>query len=410
MPTELTQIKELIEEQQKAFHEFKATNDERLKELEKGSTGVAELEGKLEKINAELDRLDEIKAEIDRVETLAARPEGVAALGERAKAAAEHKKAFAQFVRKGIDNGLQDLEIQAAVSTGTDADGGYAIPEELDRQILSLLTDGYAMRRLANVITLGGGEYKKIVNLHGAASGWVGETDARTETGTPALAALTPFMGEIYAYPMSTQKALDDVFFDVEGWLVDECTLGFSEEEGGAFVSGDGSKKPKGFLAYTTSTDPDGTRAFGTLQHRETAAASTIGFDDVIDLEYDLKEGHLSGAVYLAKRSTVRVLRKLKDNDNNYIWQPSAQAGEPSMLNGYPFYTDPGMPALADNAFALAFGNFRRGYTIVDRLGTRVLRDPYTNKPYVGFYITKRVGGFVADSEAIKLLKIQAAI
>lgn len=266
------------------------------------------------------------------------------------------------------------------------------------------------MRRLATVITVGSAEYKKLVNLHGAGSGWVGETDARPETNTPQLAQLTPFMGELYAFPQATQTMLDDAFFNVESWLTNELATEFAQQEGASFVSGNGTKKPKGFLAYPTATTEDGTRDFGTLQYRESAAVGEIGFDDIIDLEYDLKEGHLGGAVFLTKRSTVRVLRKIKDNDDHYLWQPSLQAGQPSTLNGYPLWTDPGMPAVASGALAVAFGNFKKGYVIVDRMGTRVLRDPFTNKPYVGFYVTKRVGGFVADSEAIKLLMVNDGV
>lgn len=402
-------IKALIEEQGKAFHAFREANEERLKALEKGNGGIGEIQSKLDKINDELDKLDELRSEIERVETIASRPDGIGSTAGVNKASLEHRKAFGQFVRKGFESGLRDLEIQAALSTGSDADGGYAVPEELDRKIISLLQEGYAMRRLATVITVGGAQYKKLVNLHGAGSGWVGETAARPATDTPQLAELTPFMGELYANPQATQTMLDDGFFDIEGWISGELATEFSLQEGGSFVTGNGTNKPKGFLAYATSTDEDGTRAFGTLQHRETSMVGDIVFDDIIDLELDLKEGHLSSAVYLTKRSTVRLLRKLKDADENYLWQPSLQAGQPMMLNGYSLVTDPGMPAAAGGALSVAFGNFRNGYVIVDRMGTRVLRDPYTNKPYVGFYTTKRVGGFVADSEAIKLLKIKAA-
>lgn len=403
-------IKALIEEQGKAFHAFKEANEERIKTLEKGATGVAELMEKIERINNELDKLEEVRAQIERVEAIANRPDGAGAITALEKAAREHRKAFGQFMRKGVEAGLKDLEVQAALSTGSDADGGYAVPEELDRQIISLLQEGYVMRRLATVITVGNAEYKKLVNLHGAGSGWVGETDARPETNTPQLAQLTPFMGELYAFPQATQTMLDDAFFNVESWLTNELATEFAQQEGASFVSGNGTKKPKGFLAYPTATTEDGTRDFGTLQYRESAAVGEIGFDDIIDLEYDLKEGHLGGAVFLTKRSTVRVLRKIKDNDDHYLWQPSLQAGQPSTLNGYPLWTDPGMPAVASGALAVAFGNFKKGYVIVDRMGTRVLRDPFTNKPYVGFYVTKRVGGFVADSEAIKLLMVNDGV
>jgi len=411
---DLEKIKALIEEQGKAFNAFKEANDKRLAEIEKTSGEAGELKGQMEKINSELDKLEEMKAEIERVEKVANRIPGGATSTELDKAKAEHKEAFLGFVRKGTEAGLSELEIKAAagdnLNVGTnDSDGGYAVPEELDRNIIKLMSEGYAMRQLANVITVGGSEYKKLVNLGGAASGWVGETDERTSTGVPQLAQITPFMGEIYANPQATQRMLDDVFFNAEAWLTAELAEQFAEEEGSAFVSGNGTKKPKGFLAYTTATTADGTRDFGVLQHRVSTAIGSMKADDIIDLELDLKEKHLAGAVFLCKRSALRTIRKLKDGSGNYLWQPSLQAGQPQTLNGYSVITDAGMPAVEANALALAFGNFKKGYTIVDRMGTRILRDPYSNKPYVGFYTTKRVGGMVADSEAIKLLKIKAS-
>jgi HK97 family phage major capsid protein len=410
---DLEKIKALIDEQGKAFNSFKEANDQRLAEIEKTSGQAGELQGQLEKINDELDKLDKIRDEIERVEALANRPAGGQALTELDKARAEHQKGFNSFIRSGAEAGLRDLEVKAALgdnlNTAAGGDGGYAVPEELDRQILSLMSVGYAMRELANSVTIGGSQYKKLVNLHGAASGWVGETASRPATGTPQLAELTPFMGEVYANPQATQTMLDDVFFDVEKWLAEELAEKFAEDEGSAFISGDGSNKPKGFLAYTTSTDEDGDRDFGTIQYRESSAVGSLKADDIIDLEIDLKEKLLAGAVFLCKRSTLRTIRKLKDGSGNYLWQPSLQAGIPQTLNGYPIKTDGGMPTVSAGNYALAFGNFKRGYTIVDRIGIKVLRDPYTNKPYVGFYTTKRVGGMVTDSEAIKLLKIKSS-
>ena len=410
---DLEKIKALIDEQGKAFNAFKEANDKRLAELEKGSGEAGELKGQLDRINAELDKLETIRAEIERVEAIANRPAGGRALSELEQAKAEHSKAFQCFIRNGIEAGLSELQIKAALgdnlNTAADGDGGYAIPEELDRNIIKLMSVGYAMRGLANVITIGGSDYKKLVDIGGASSGWVGETAARPATGTPQLTQITPFMGEIYANPQATQRMLDDAFFDVESWLAESLAEKFSDEEGAAFITGTGESKPKGFLAYTTATTEDGTRAFGQIQYRESTVVGSFKADDIIDLEIDLKEKHLAGAVFLCKRGTLRTIRKLKDGSGNYLWQPSLQASIPATLNGYPIVTDGGMPAVEAGNYALAFGNFKKGYTIVDRIGTRVLRDPYTNKPYVGFYTTKRVGGMVADSEAIKLLKIKSS-
>ncbi|PBR21976.1 phage major capsid protein, partial [Escherichia coli] len=303
----------------------------------------------------------------------------------------------------------RELE-RKALQVGNDEDGGYAIPEELDRTILTLLKDEVVMRQEATVITLGGSDYKKLVNLGGTKSGWVGETDTRPETATSKLGLIEPFMGEIYGNPQATQKMLDDAFFNVEDWINSELALEFAEQEEIAFTSGDGSKKPKGFLAYESTDEDDKTRAFGKLQHIASGAASGVTADAIIKLIYTLRKAHRSGAKFMMNNSSLFAIRLLKDNDGNYLWRPGIELGQPSSLAGYGIVENEQMPDIAADAKAIAFGNFKRGYTIVDRIGTRILRDPYTNKPFVGFYTTKRTGGMLVDSQAIKLMKIGAAV
>ncbi|EFO2900406.1 phage major capsid protein, partial [Escherichia coli] len=201
----------------------------------------------------------------------------------------------------------------------------------------------------------------------------------------------------------------DDAFFNVEDWINSELALEFAEQEEIAFTSGDGSKKPKGFLAYESTDEDDKTRAFGKLQHIASGAASGVTADAIIKLIYTLRKAHRSGAKFMMNNSSLFAIRLLKDNDGNYLWRPGIELGQPSSLAGYGIVENEQMPDIAADAKAIAFGNFKRGYTIVDRIGTRILRDPYTNKPFVGFYTTKRTGGMLVDSQAIKLMKIGAA-
>lgn len=391
-------IGEVAKELKGAFEEFKKSND---KELEAIKAEKNKLEEKTNQLNEKLGEIDQLKADLEKELKSAKRP---GALKGDIEA---HKKAFMQFVRKGVDDGLADLQ-QKAVQVAVETDGGYAVPEELDRTLLEILKDESPMRRVCNSITIGTSDYKKLVSLGGAGSGWVGETDARPATGTPTLAQIAATMGEIYANPQATQTSLDDVFFNVEQWLSEEIAREFAEKEGAAFLSGDGTNKPKGILAATMALTGDAERAFGQLQNLKSGASGTFTGDNLINLIYSLKRGYRQNAAFMMNGLTVAQARKLKDNDGNYLWQPGLQQGQPSTLLGHGIEENEDMPDAVADANAILFGDFKRGYTIVDRMGTRVLRDPFTNKPYVGFYTTKRVGGMLTDSNAIKVLTLSA--
>lgn len=402
---DMKEINRLLTEQGKAFEEFKSTNDKRLESKADGKA-VSDFDAKLGKLN---DVMDAIKEQVKEIEKKAGRP-GTG--GDLDPARSEHKQAFGKFLRKGDADGLGELQ-QKAYNITTDSDGGYAVPEDLDRDILSLMVDVSPIREIANVRTVSTSDYKKLVNVRGTASGWVDEDDARTATSGSSMAQVTPFMGEIYAYPQATQQMLDDVFFNAEQFIVDECASEFAVKEGAAFVTGDGTKKPKGFLSYTTAATADSARAFGTLEHVATGVAggwaASNPSDILITLVYKLKAGLRANARFVLNKGMLGEVRTFKDSEGNYIWRPGLEAGTPDLLLGYGITEAEDMPVKAASSLSLAFGDFKRGYTIVDRIGTRVLRDPYTNKPYVGFYVTKRVGGMVVDSQAIKLLKFAAA-
>jgi HK97 family phage major capsid protein len=395
----------VIEDLGRAFNEYKSANDERLKKVEKGAA-TGDIEIKLGNLDKALTELGDCKAAIDELVKKSARG-GLGGNGQSAEQA-EHKQAFNKFIRKGVDDGLAELEAKA-LNLGTDEDGGFAVPEELDRNIIQLLGQDNPMRAICNVIPVGNETYSRLINKGKAGSGWVGETDARGATGTPQLASVAPFFGEIYGNPQATQKMLDDVFFDAEKWLADELAIEFSEQENEAFTVGDGVKKPKGVIAYANAATDDATRPIGTLQYVLSGAAATVTSDALIDLVYTLKTGYRRNASWVLNSMTLPVIRKLKNVDGDYLWRPGLDAGEPSTLLAKPIVENDDMPVVAAGSLAIAFGDFKRGYTIADVRGTRVLRDPFTNKPYVGFYTTKRVGGGVMDSNAIKLLKIAAA-
>ncbi|WP_278400452.1 phage major capsid protein [Stutzerimonas kunmingensis] len=397
MAVEIKDVQEVAEALGKKFDEFKSTNDKRVEALE---SEKGKLAGQVETLNGKLSELDELKSALEKELADAKRP-GAAG----SKSVSEHKNAFMQFVRKGKDDNLAELQ-QKALQTTVEADGGYAVPEELDRSIIELLRDESPMRSICNQITVSTPDYKRLVNLGGAGSGWVGETAARPATGTPTLAQISAFMGEIYANPQATQTSLDDLFFDAEGWLSAEVAREFAEQEGLAFLSGDGVNKPKGLLAYAMSTDNDAARAFGTLQKVHSGVAGDFTADDLIKMVYTLRRGFRSGASWMMPGTTVFKIRTMKDSEGNYLWRPGLEAGQPSLILGYGITENEDMPEVAADANAIAFGDFRRAYTIVDRIGTRVLRDPYTNKPNVGFYTTKRVGGMLTDSQAVKVLTL----
>lgn len=399
MPIEKKDIEEVAADLKGTFEDFKKKND---KELEGIKAEKGKLSEEVDKINEKLGDLDKLKTELEKELKEAKRPGAT-----DGKEVGEHKSAFYQFLRKGIDDGLSELEIKA-VQTTTNQDGGYAVPEELDRTLLELLKDESPMRAVCSQMTIGTPDYKKLVNLGGAGSGWVGETDNRPATGTPTLAQIQAYMGEIYANPQATQTSLDDVFFNVENWISTEVAQEFAEKEGQAFLLGDGDKKPKGILAYAMATTNDKTRAFGTLQQIKSGQAGNFTGDNLIDLIYSLKKGYRNGALFMMTNLTQSKVRKFKDSEGNYIWQPGLQLGQPSTLLGYGIEENEDMPESEADANAVLFGNFKRGYLITDRMGTRVLRDPYTNKPYVGFYTTKRTGGMLTDSNAIKVLTLAA--
>lgn len=404
------ELKETIEKIGTAFDEFKAANDKRLKDIETKGYAPADVVEKVEKINAELTSLAKMKLQLEAVETAVARSAFAGGgSSEVNKAKAEHKAGFNSWFRKGAEAGLRDLEIKAELSTLSDPDGGFTVPEEIDAAIDRVAATMSAMRRLATVRTIGTGTYKKLVGIGGATSGWVGEKQARPETDTPKLVEIAINTKEIYAMPAATQTLLDDSKIDIGQWLADEVSIEFDEQEGDAFINGNGVEQPHGIAAYPMVANAQ--YAWGKIGFIGTTVAllaATKAADAFIDLQHSLKVPYRNGASWLMNDLTLSAVRKLKDTQDNYIFQPGIVAGAPDILFGKPIEYDDNIGDVASGNFPVFYGNFKRAYLIIDRFGTRVLRDPYTKKPYVLFYTTRRVGGGIVMYEALKCLKITA--
>lgn len=301
-------------------------------------------------------------------------------------------------------------EIQAAMSVGDNASGGYLAPTEWDRRVRQAQIVKSPIRRISQVVVTQVGAYSTLWATGQPGSGWVGETASRPGTSTPALAPVTFAAGELYANPAITQRLLDDAEFDVEGWLATSVSDEFDRQESIAFASGDGVNKPFGFLQYVTGGAADGRHPGGNLVVVPSGAAATIpGPDALVDFVYGLPAAYQANATWLMNSTTAALIRKMKDADGRFIWAEGLTAGQPATLLGRPVEIEEGMPPVAAGNLAIAFGDFRAGYVINDRFGVRVLRDPFTNKPYVHFYTTKRVGAGVLDPRAIRLMRIAAA-
>ncbi|MFZ5930863.1 MAG: phage major capsid protein [Pseudomonadota bacterium] len=388
---------------QRTFEAYKATNDKSLNEIKSRLGEDVLTREQLARINQELD---EHKQRLDEMMLSNARPDFASDGAPRSAYEREHKAGFDRYMRRGDEAGLVALEGKA-LSAGVSADGGFLVTPETERRIDRLLSVASPIRSIAGVQKISGNVYKKPFATTSTSTGWVGETAARPQTTTPNLVELSFPAMEIYAMPSATQTILDDAAVDTEAWLAEEVQIIFAEQESLAFVSGDGVNKPKGFLAYTNVANASWT--WGNVGYLATgvsgAFAASNPSDALVNLIYTLKQGYRANANWVLNRNVQADIRKFKDANGMYLWQPSVVAGQPSTLMGYPVTESEDMPSLAANSFSIAFGDFKRGYLVVDRLGIRVLRDPYTSKPYVLFYTTKRVGGGIQNFEAIKLLK-----
>jgi HK97 family phage major capsid protein len=407
-------LKDAFGEFMTSFEAFKDANDEKLAQLER-RVGADVLTG--EKVERISRALDEQKRVLDNLALKRVRP----ALGHDGPAlVSEHKSAFDAYMRRGDDSALRSLDGKAldgkaldgkAMSYGSAQDGGYLVPAETETEIGRRLAALSPIRAIATVRQVSSAVLKKPFSVNGPAVGWAAETAARPQTDGPVLAELQFPTMELYAMPAATASLLDDAVVDLDQWISAEVEAAFAEQEGAAFVNGDGVAKPKGFLSYASVAEANW--AWGKIGYRLTGVAGALpaadASDVLIDTVYALKAGYRQNAHWVMNRRTQADIRKLKDKDGNYLWQPPAAAGQQATLLGFSLVEAEDMPDGGADATPIAFGDFGRGYLVVDRTGVRVLRDPYTSKPYVLFYTTKRVGGGVQDFDAIKLLKFGTA-
>lgn len=367
---------------------------------------VVEMRGSLDGLHREVSEIDKSVKAMSQQMAGAAMFGGSGAADGDLRAA---RKALAQWARTG------KVPVSASMTTSSNPDGGFLVPDELDKEIQRILKNITPFRNRARVVQVKTANYSKLVGLGGAGARWsASETSAVAETANPTFAQITPPSGQLEAEPRISQMLLDDNDYDVASELVNEIADAFSLLEGAAYVTGDGVGKPRGFLTLPTAATVDASRPFGTLQFVKTGVAAALndgtynGADAIIDLVYSLKAGYRRNGAFMMNSATAGTIRKFKDAEGRYLWQDGMQAGSPATLFGYPVEICEDMPDIGANAFPVAFGDWQSGYVIADRFGMRLLQDPYTAKPWVKFYATRRVGGHVLDSNAIKLLKVAA--
>jgi HK97 family phage major capsid protein len=414
-----------------AFEEYKSANDARLAEIAKRGTADPLLDEKLSRIDAVLDAQAEMKKRIEQAETRAARPGGAGTANDNdSPEALAYRNAFLGWVRnprdpraemrmretaKALqtramnDDGFETRAAQTVTSTGSA--GGFALPEVIERQIARLSVDISPIRQIATVRMVGSPDYKELFDVNGATFEWLGEAATRNQTNTPDLAEVAPTFGMASARPRASEESLDDLFFDVENWLITSAAEAMAQGEGAAFVSGNGTNRPTGFLnGPTPVTTADASRAFGTLQYIASgqAAALPTSPDIFYDLVYSLRARYRANARFVTSKLVLSALRKYREGSGTgqYLWQPSLSMGQAETFLGYPITEAEDMPAVAANVFPIAFGDFREGYLIADRVGMRMTRDEITLPGFVQFYIRRRVGGRIRNSQAIKLLRI----
>ncbi len=412
----------------RAFEAFKEANDQRLKEIERRGSADPLTDMKVNRLNAEITRAcdiaDAAKKRVDLVETAMSRTAKAGVTDDWKEAESfylerkthlgqdlgvdayrNYRTALRNYIRK--NNAGSNVDEIKALSAGSDPDGGFAITPDMSGRIAALVRDTSPMRQVANVITIGTDALEGIHDLNEATSGWVGETEARSETAAPKIGEYRIPVHEQYAEPRATQKLLDDAMFNVEEWLAGKIAERLARMENDAFVNGNGVRKPRGFLTYAAGTPS--ASGFSVIEQVPSGAsgafASADPGDALITLVYSLKSAYRSNANFMMKRSTLAEVRKLKDGDDNYLWQPDFQMKQGGTLLGFNVVEAEDMPTIGANSLSIAFGDFNAGYQIVDRQGVRILRDSFTAKPYVKFYTTKRVGGDVVNFEAIKLMK-----
>ncbi len=394
----ISEMTDLVYKYAQANEQLRKDHERLAAEVKSKGSADPLLNDQLNRVNRQMD---EYKARMDALETASGRPAKAIGRHEVSHSlAAEYKSAYNNYLRKGMDNGLEDIQTKA-LSVGTDADGGYLVTPEMSEIITQTVTEISPMRSIASVATISTDSLDVIEDSELPGASWATETASRADTTTAQIGKNNIATHEMYASPKATQKLIDDSAIDIESWLAQRIGEQFAALEATAFISGDGSGKPKGILSYTAGTD------FGEIEQINSESDGAVTADGLIKIFYALKDEYAKNATFLMNRSVMQAVRLLKNSTTDeYIWQPGLAVGAPDTLLGVPVMAAADMPAATSDSLSVAVGDFKRGYQIVDRQGIRILRDPFTDKPYVKFYTTKRVGGEVVNSEAIKLLKL----
>ncbi|MDQ2089143.1 phage major capsid protein [Marimonas arenosa] len=362
---------------------------------------VSDLRSFKRTIHSKLQQQEEQLTMLERKSQTMRRP----ALAAAADTETPHHKAFDAYVRTGDDDALRGLELEGkAMSTAVASDGGYLVDPQTAEQIKSVLESTSSVRAIANVVNVEATSYDVLIDHTDVGAGWATETASATETATPSIDRIVIPLHELSAMPKASQRLLDDSAFDIEGWLAGRIADKFARAEAAAFINGDGSDKPVGILTHTAVDNDSWT--WGNVGYVATGAAGDFnGGDAIVDLVYALGAQYRANGTFMMNSKTAGAVRKLKDLDGRFLWSDGLAAGEPARLMGYPVLIAEDMPDVATDSFSIAFGDFNAGYTVAERPDLRVLRDPFSAKPHVLFYATKRVGGDVSDFAAIKLLK-----
>jgi len=398
-----TEVKKLVDELGKSVHDMRQNNEAKMAELAKNN-GVAELKEAQAKLDEQVANMVKGLTDLQRQNAL-----GADNHKSNDDVAPEIKSAFNHLVRRG-EGGLD----AKSLSSLTNPDGGYLVPRDTSGRIIKKAQDYSPMRRYASVQSISGDALEGLNDNGVISTGWVGETAARTATATTQLGMWKVPAHEIYANPQATQRMLDDAEINVEAWISGKLSEAFGQAEADAFINGNGVGKPRGILSRTFATTTDATRAWGTVQKVASGAsgafvASPNAADCLISLMTALHPKYWAGAIFAMNRYTLGEVMKLKDDTGAYIWQPNFQMGAAGTILGQKVDASfDHLPSLAAASKSIVFGDFSNAYQIVDKKGITILRDPLTNKPYVGFYTTRRVGGDVINSEAYKVLSFEA--
>lgn len=365
---------------------------------------VNEFKGLKAEVKTKLQQTEERLTMLDRKSTIATRPHLAASSQDQAP----HQKAFDSYVRSGDDDGLRGLELEAkSLSSVINSDGGYLVDPQTAEMIKSVLKSTASIRSIAGVVNVEANSFDLLIDHTDVGAGWADETSAATETSTPSIDRISIVLHELSALPKASQRLLDDSAFDVEGWLAGRIADKFARAEAAAFINGDGLDKPKGILNHAKVDN--NVWAWGNLGYVPTGIDGGVDADAIVDVVYALGAQYRVNGTFVMNSKTAGVIRKLKDSDGRFLWSDGLAAGEPARLMGYPVLIAEDMPDAGTDSFSIAFGDFQAGYTIAERPDLRVLRDPFSAKPHVLFYATKRVGGDVSDFAAIKLVKFGTA-